>query len=272
MSSGAEWAPEGIDTRRANVARVYDYLLGGTHNFLADQDVARALLAVEPAARAMARANRAFASRAVRFLAAVGIRQFLDIGAGLPTAGNVHEVARAAAPGAKVVLADADEVAVAHGRAMLDGDAGTAIVEGDVREPAGILSHPDTRRLIDFSQPIGLLLTAVLHFIAPADQPHRIVSELAGALAPGSYLVISCATGEGKPELAAAIGKVYNRNVTRSGHGHPAADVARFFDGLELVEPGLVSVPYWRPDPPGPPADADQIWGFLAGVARKPGR
>ena len=143
MSTGeAEWAPPGVDTKRANVARVYDYWLGGSHNFLADQDAGRAIAAVDPNARMFARANRAFLGRAVRFLAATGIRQFLDIGSGIPTQGNVHEVAQQADPAARVVYADIDPVAIAHSKAILDGNENAAIIEADLREPEQILGHP----------------------------------------------------------------------------------------------------------------------------------
>ena len=165
------WVPPGVDTKRANVARVYDYWLGGRHNFLADQDVARAIAAVEPNVRVLVRANRAFLGRAVRFLAQSGIRQFLDIGSGIPTEGNVHEVAQQAAPGSRVVYADIDPVAIAHSRALLAGNADASVINGDLREPEKILANEDTRRLTDFSQPAGLLLMLVLHFIPDADDP-----------------------------------------------------------------------------------------------------
>ena len=191
--------PPGSDPQRANVARVYDYLLGGSHNFLADQDLGRAMAAVDPNIRAIARANRAFLGRAVRFLAGAGIRQFLDIGSGIPTQGNVHEVAHQADPGARVVYADLDPVAIAHSTAILADNDNAAIIEGDLRESAKILAHPASRQLIDFSQPAGLLLVAVLHFISDAEDPWRIVATLREALAPGSYLVLCHATNESGP-------------------------------------------------------------------------
>ena len=171
-----DWVPAGVDTRQANVARVYDYLLGGSHNFLADQDVARALAAVEPEIRAIAWANRRFVGRAVRFLSQAGIRQFLDIGSGIPTLGNVHEIAQAADAGARVVYVDVDPVAIAHSRTILACNAGATIIEADLREPDKILAHDQTRRLIDFTEPVGLLLAAVLHIPlwrpdSPADVP-----------------------------------------------------------------------------------------------------
>lgn len=269
MNTEPGWVPPEIDTKRANVARVYDYLLGGTHNFLADQDVARNLLAIEPASRIGMRSNRAFLARAVRFLADAGIRQFLDIGSGIPTEGNVHEIAQAAAPGAKVVYVDSDPTAIAHSQAILDGNPSAAIVPGDLREPEVILNDPVTRRLIDLSQPVGLVLAAIVHFIIDSEQARGIVSTLISHLAPGSYLVLSHGTSEGNPDLARAAETIYNRNVSSAARLRSRAEILPFFEGLELLEPGLVTTPYWRPDPPGPPADADKAWFILAGVARK---
>ncbi len=262
-----DWVPPGIDTQRANPARVYDYLLGGTHNFLADQDVGRMIAAVEPNSRAIGQANRAFLGRAVRFLAAQGIRQFLDIGSGIPTQGNVHEVAQQADPAARVVYVDVDPVAIAHSKAILAGDPNATIVSADLRDPAKILTHGTTRSLIDFSQPAGLLLIAVLHFIADEENPWRIVARLRDALAPGSYLVLCHGTEEGKPAVAHAAEQVYNRAVTTSLHMRSRAEIERFFDGFELVDPGLVDIPLWRPDADVPPG---KFWGGLVGVARKP--
>jgi SAM-dependent methyltransferase len=263
------WVPPGVDTRRANVARVYDYWLGGSHNFLADQDVARAIAAVTPTAPLIGRANRAFLSRAVRFLAGAGVSQFLDIGSGLPTQGNVHEIAQQASPGARVVYADLDPVVVAHSKAILAGNASAAIIDADLREPAKILGHEETRRLIDTSQPAGLLLVAVLHFIPDAEDPWQIVATLRDALAPGSYLVLCHGTDEGKPDVARAVSKVYNRSVATPLNLRPRAEILRFFDGFELVDPGLVFIPEWRPESPGDvPSDPGQ-YGNLVGVARK---
>ena len=247
----AEPGPPGIDTGKANIARVYDYWLGGSNNFRADQDAARAMIAIEPNIRAMARANRDFMGRAVRFLATEGgIRQFLDIGSGIPTGGNTHEVAQATAPGSRVVYADIDEVAVAHSRLLLENRPDTAVIQADVREPERILAAPQTRQLIDFSQPTGLLLAMVLHFISDADDPWAIVATLRDALAPGSFIVLSHVENEGRPEKAQAAEKVYNRSVATSVRLRSRAEILRFFDGFELLEPGLVYIPQWRPDYP----------------------
>jgi SAM-dependent methyltransferase len=270
MTDDLSWVPPGVDTKRANVARVYDYWLGGSHNFLSDQDAARALLAVEPNLRAGARANRAFLGRAVRFLAANGIRQFLDIGSGIPTERNVHEVAEQASPGAHVVYADIDEVAVAHSRAILTGNPSASVIQADLREPQKILASDTVRGLIDFSRPTGLLLNLVVHFIGDAEDPWQIVATLRDALAPGSYLVLGHGTNEAKPTVAQAAEKVYNRTITTSIHVRSRADIRRFFDGFDLVDPGLVYIPEWRPDSPEDvPEDPSKIW-LLAGVGRKP--
>jgi hypothetical protein len=271
MASEPNWIPPGVDTKRANVARVYDYLLGGTHNFAADQAVGRMITAVEPNARAIGQANRAFLRRAVSFLADSGIRQFLDIGSGIPTQGNVHEVAGQVAPGSRVVYADVDPVAIAHSTALLAGKSNAIIVEGDVREPEKILADDRVSRLIDVSQPTGLLLVAVLHFITDAENPSRIVATLRDALAPGSYLVLSHGTTEDRPSVARAAEKVYDQAVAAPLRMRSRAELLPLFDGFELLEPGLVPMPLWRPEPGDPDAAATgRFWGGLAGVARKP--
>jgi hypothetical protein len=260
----------GVDTERANVARMYDYLLGGTHNFAADRDAARALTAIVPTARDAARANRAFLGRAVRFLADAGIRQFLDIGSGVPTQGNVHEVAREVAPESRVVYVDTDPVAIAHSRSILAGDDTATIVEGDLREPEAILDHPGARRLIDFEEPVGLLLVAVVQFIRDEENPGDLVKRLTRPLVSGSCLTISHGTSD--PQSASAV-KAIRRLYTRASapaipRGH--AEISGFFDGFDLVDPGLVFVPQWRPDGPGPFTDEPERSLVYGGVGHKP--
>jgi hypothetical protein len=269
MSDEPDWVPPEVDTKRANVARVYDYLVGGSHNFLADQDLARSIVAVEPNARAGALANRAFLGRAVRFLSQAGIGQFLDIGSGIPTEGNVHEVAQQANPDARVAYADIDPVAVAHSRAILAGNPRAGVIQADLREPGKILADPGLRPLIDLGQPAGLLLVMVLHFLTDAEDPWGVVATLRDALAPGSYLVLGHATDESRPTVAQAAETVYNRSVSTGIHMRSRADILRFFDGFDLVDPGLVYIPQWRPDAPGDvPADPAKFW-VLVGVGRK---
>ncbi|MBO0820261.1 MAG: SAM-dependent methyltransferase [Nocardiopsaceae bacterium] len=272
MAADTGWVPPGTDTGKASSARVYDWWLGGDHNFLADRDAARAMIAVHPATRACARQNRAFLGRAIRYLAAeAGIRQFLDIGSGIPTARNVHQVAQEAAPGARVVYVDSDEVAVGHSRLLLEGNPDAAVVQADLRDPAAILEAHQTRRLIDFTRPAGLLLAAVLHFVPDADGPERILATLRGALAPGSYVVISHGCRDARPEIAAVAENVYGSRVSAQPALRTREQIARFFDGLTLVDPGLTWVAEWRPDDPADiPADASRDWG-LAGVARYDG-
>jgi hypothetical protein len=267
MASERDWAPPGVDTSKANIARVYDYWLGGTNNFLADQDAARALIAVEPNSRAMARANRGFLGRAVRFLAASGIRQFIDVGSGIPTARNVHEVAEEAAPGSRVVYADIDEVVVAHSRALLENNPDVSVIQADLRNPRDILDDPETRRLIDFEKPVGILLAAVLHFIPDQDDPWAIVARLRDAIVPGSYLVLSHASAEMMSEDFAKVAKkVYEGKVAASSNIRRRDSIARLFDGFDLLEPGLVWLPQWRPDNlDDVPRHPEKLW-MLAGV------
>ncbi len=265
----ASQVPAGVDPQRANIARVYDYWLGGTHNFLADQDVARAIAAVAPTAPLIGKANRAFLSRAVRFLTAAGISQFLDIGSGIPTQGNVHEVAQQASPAARVVYVDHDPVAVAHSKAILSGNPNASVINADLRSPERILDDERTRRLIDLSQPAGLLLVAVLHFIPDAEDPWRIVAALRDALVPGSYLVLCHGTDHGQPETAHAVKEVYDRGVANALHLRSHSEILRFFDGFELADPGLVFIPQWRPDSPADVPGNPAEYGNLVGVGRK---
>ena len=264
------WADAGIDPTKADIARVYDYWLGGRHNLVADREVAEAMATLDPWIPAACKANRAFLGRAVRFLAAGGIRQFLDIGSGIPTAGNVHEVAQAAAPETRVVYVDRDPVAVTMGRRLLAGNDRAAVVQADVRDLDAILGDPATGRLIDFGQPVAIMLVAVLHFVLDADEPYAIVRRLRDIAVPGSYLVVSHATSQGNQALAAAAERIYNTRAA-DGQARSRDQIAGFFGGWELAEPGLVYAPQWRPDSPGDvPADPSKYW-FLAGAARKQG-
>ena len=269
-SSETDWVSRGADTDRANTARIYDYWLGGSHNFPADRDAARTISEVEPAMPAIARANRAFLGRAVRFLAGAGIGQFLDIGSGIPTERNVHEVAQQAEPAARVAYVDVDPVAVAHGQAMLTSNPGAAMVEGDLREPDKILADSAVQRLIDFGRPAALLLIGVLHFLADADDPWRIVASLRDALAPGSYLVLGHATTAGRPGLVTGTETVCDRSVATSLHLRSRAPIFRFFEGFDLVDPGQVFVPLWRPESPADVPDDPTPFATLVGVARRP--
>jgi hypothetical protein len=259
-----------IDTTKQHPARRYNYWLGGKDNFQADRDAAEAIVSVFPHIRTAARENRAFMQRAVRFLAAeAGIRQFLDIGTGLPTANNVHEVAQRAAPESRIVYVDNDPLVLTHARALLTSspEGATAYIDADVRDPEKILTDPAVRDTLDWSQPIALLLVAVLHFVADDEDPWAVVSRLVGALPKGSYLVLSHATFDPlDPDTIAALDAA-NAGSTPPFCHRTEKEVARFFEGLDLLEPGIVSVSDWRPEP-GPRPTPAEATGYGA-VARK---
>ena len=263
-----------VNTAVPNPARIYDYLLDGKDNYPADREVAEQILAIAPVARDVVRDNRAFLSRAVRFLThEAGIRQFIDLGSGLPTQGNVHEIAQAIAPDAHVVYVDNDAMVVTHSRALLAGD-NTLAIQADLRDPDVILEDAEVRELIDFDRPIALLLMAILHFIPDDQDPLGIVGRFRDALPTGSYLALSHGTrdipvrpdmsAEEMTEMGTKVERLYQQ-TTASIVTRPRAQVERFFDGFELVPPGLVEVQLWRPDGrismlPG---------GIYGGVARK---
>jgi hypothetical protein len=263
-----------INTGVPNPARIYDYFLGGKDNFPADREVADQLLAIAPVARDVVEDNRAFLRRVVRFLTGeAGIRQFIDLGSGLPTQGNVHEIAQAISPDARVVYVDNDAMVVTHSRALLAGD-NTVAIQADLREPDDVLGHPEVQELIDFKQPIALLLMAILHFIPDDEDPVGIVARFRDALPTGSYLAISHGSrdiparpdmsAEEMAEMGAKVEQLYQL-TTASLLTRTRAQVERFFDGLELVEPGLVEIQLWRPDEQGSILPG----GFYGGVACK---
>ncbi len=272
MSTGDEyWASGGarIDTTRPHPARRYDYWLGGKDNFQADREAAEAIAAVFPHIRTAARENRAFMRRAVSHLAAeAGIRQFLDIGTGLPTANNVHDVAQGVAPESRIVYVDNDPLVLTHARALLTSSeqGATAYIDADLRDPEKILSDAAVRDTLDWSQPVALLLVAVLHFVEDNEDPYAIVRQLVSALPAGSYLVLSHATFDPlDPETIAAMNAV-NQGNKPAFSPRSLDEVSRFFDGLALLEPGIVSVADWRPEP-GPRPTPAQTTGYGA-VAR----
>ncbi|MEV8565225.1 SAM-dependent methyltransferase [Streptomyces sp. NPDC051322] len=264
------WAPQGIDLSVPSVSRIYDYYLGGSHNFEVDREAARKAMEFMPGLPKVMQANRAFMRRAVRFAVDRGITQFLDIGSGIPTFGNVHEVAQAVAPESRVVYVDHDPVAVAHSKAVLEGNDLTAVVAADLRKPQDILDSPEVGELLDLNRPVALLLVAVLHFIEDADDPSAAVVALRDALAPGSVLIVTHASYEGIPvpqeQAGGAVG-VY-KNIRNPLVMRTREEVARFFDGYELVEPGLVKMPEWRPDTPVDQEDPYAFSGYV-GVGLK---
>ncbi|MPZ28027.1 MAG: hypothetical protein GEV12_16865 [Micromonosporaceae bacterium] len=261
------WAPEAIDIERPSVARMYDYFLGGSHNFAVDREAAHQVLAIMPEVPLRAQANRAFLRRAVRFLVDAGVRQFLDIGSGIPTVGNVHEIAQQVAPAARVVYVDTDPIAVAHSQELLAGDDQTSVIQEDLRAPDRIVANPVVRDLLDFREPVAVLLVAVLHFIPDSDQPHAAVASIRDALPPGSYLALSHANIEDIDAHDREAGeRVYDRSDS-TFVSRDTAEVARFFDGFTLVEPGLVWAPLWRPDPGSNTTGAEQSI-MLSGMGR----
>jgi S-adenosyl methyltransferase len=260
---------------RPHPARVYDYLLGGKDNFAADRAAAQAGLAANPNSRIPPRENRAFLRRVVRYLAGeAGITQFLDIGTGIPTSPNVHEIAQDLNPQARVVYVDNDPIVLAHARALLtSGPAGrTAYLDADVRDVGKILNSADLRQTLDLTQPVALLLIAVMHFVGDDDDPWGVAARLLAELPAGSYLALSHLTGDFDPAAWEGVAAVYRRSgVTMQVR--PLAAVERFFSGLDVLDPGVVSLPKWRPDAvdigqPEQPTDAAvSVYG---GVGRKP--
>ncbi len=267
--TGGTVVPTGIDTTIPSTARMYDFWLGGKDHFAVDRMAALKVSEAAPEIKMMALENRKFLRRAVRYLAAeAGVAQFLDIGTGLPTQGNVHQVAQQVNADARVVYVDNDPMVLAHSRALKTGG-NTAVIEADLRDPAAILNHHRTLELIDFRQPLAVLLVAVLHFIGEDDDPYAIVGSICEALPPGSYLVISHATGGIlSGDSAGKVAEHYKKNVAQGSTLRDLDEIVRFFTGFELVEPGLVQVPYWHPDDPEPP-DAGNVW-ILGAVGRKP--
>jgi hypothetical protein len=264
-------APE-IDVTRPHPARIYDYMLGGKNHFAADRAVADQVLATLPM-RTSAREIRAFLGRAVRYLAReAGIRQFLDIGSGLPATGNVHEVAQAVAPQSRVVYVDNDPLVLVHARALLASSpqGRTGYIQADLRDPAAILDNPVTTDTLNFSRPVALVLSAVLHFLSDADDPAGILATLLGALPPGSYLVASHSTTEHLPpdEAEAALRAYRAPGITLQLRD--SGDFARLaFKGLDLVPPGVVVVSDWRPTANGPRPSPAEVNAY-GGVGRKP--
>lgn len=271
MNRRPPWAPDEIDIERPSAARMYDYFLGGSNNFAADRKLAQEYLRVLPDMPAIARAQRAVLHRAVRYLGEAGVDQFLDLGSGMPTVGNVHEIAQQANPGARVVYVDVDPVAAAHGRALLSSTPHAGVVLADVRDPAYVLSHPVTRELLDFSRPIGVLMIAVLHFLPDRDDPIGLIGRYRDATVPGSYLAITHATSDYQPEMARRAEEVYQRASHQIVY-RSKREIAALLAGYELVEPGLVDLIHWRPDPDPAPdplgGDVKRYSGYAA-VGRK---
>jgi hypothetical protein len=255
----------GVDMTKPSTARIYDVLLGGKDNFEVDRAAAQVAIEASPDVPRAARENRAFLGRAVRFAIRAGIRQFIDLGTGLPTQGHVHEVAHALAPDARVVYIDNDPIVLTHARALLPAAETTAVVQADVREPESVLSHPTVRARIDFGLPVAVLMVAVLQF-ATDTETEKAVSAFREAIVPGSYLIVSHTTTEGHPEVGEQARRAWNDTETKI-QSRTRAQVQALFDGFDLIEPGVVWVPQWRPDNPMS-ARTGTRWMY-AGVGRR---
>jgi hypothetical protein len=264
-----DWVPEGIDTGKPSTARIYDYWLGGTHNFAVDREIARKVTEAIPDTALMMQANRAFLRRAVGFLIDQGVRQFLDLGSGIPTLGNVHEVAQKAAAEARVVYVDIDPVAVAHSRHILAGNANAAVLGDDLRNVESVLASEEVSRLLDLDQPVAVLMLAVLHFVPDADDPAGIVARFRDNLAPGSYLALSHGSQEGMRREVAEVGREQFTRTSTPFVDRDRAEVTSFFDGFDLVDPGIVWSVEWRPEHPDEVGDRPERSATYVGVGRK---
>jgi hypothetical protein len=262
------WIPGDVSLERPSTARIYDFWLGGYHNFEADRKIGQAMADVYPDIRLTAQVNRAFLRRAVRFLVEQGIEQILDLGSGIPTVGNVHQVAQAINPNVRVAYVDIDPVAVAHSRAMLADNPLAVAILADVREPEVVLDNAEVRALLDWKEPLAVLMVAVLHYVHDDEEARRAVKVLREASAAGSYLVIAHVTegyeAPGQVKLRQLFGQA-SKAVRRS-----RAKVEGFFEGYEIVDPGLVYAPLWRPDGPDDTfLDEPERAFALAGVGRQ---
>ncbi|GAA2795568.1 SAM-dependent methyltransferase [Saccharopolyspora taberi] len=266
--SDSPWWASGVDLTKPSSARVYDVHLGGSHNFEVDREVAEAASRLMPTLPAVLRANRSFLRRAVQFLARAGITQFLDLGSGIPTVGNVHEIAQQANPGSRVVYVDNDLVAVAHSRTLLEGNERATAIRADLRYPDEVLGHPEVGQMLDLREPVAVLLFAVLHFVDDEDDPAGIVARYVEQVVPGSYVAISHACSDGVPESTLRAAELYSARIG-GFHMRPWSRIESFFSGLVLVEPGLVDLTEWRPDSRERPA-GEKLGTGPGGVGRKP--
>jgi S-adenosyl methyltransferase len=265
------WIPQGVDISVPNMARTYDYLLGGAHNFAVDRELAEQVGRIMPDARSMARVSRAFLARCVRFMVGQGIRQFLDIGSGIPTVANVHEVAQGIAPECRVVYVDKDPIAVAHSELMLADNDDARIVHADMRDPESILDNPETRGLLDFDRPIGVLALMMLHWLPDEADPWKLMTRYRDALAPGSYLAVTHVTADGNEPGVTEVTDLIKESRSADQLTERSYDqVLDLFGDFELVEPGLVGCPAWRPTGPGDMSETPEANTMIyGGVGRK---
>jgi S-adenosyl methyltransferase len=268
-------APPGVDPSVPSPARIYDYMLGGRYNFRADREVADRAMAAVPELRDIVLANRGFHGRAARWMAGQGVAQFIDIGSGLPTVRNTHETVRRVVPRARVAYVDVDPMVAAYADELLTDPDRTRVIVADARDPDSVVSHPEMRDLIDFDQPFGFLITGVLHFVSGESDPWRIMSRYMSALAPGSYLALSHATDDKAPPRSVQAGREEYASASEQMHFRSKAEVARFFDGLDLVppytgaRPGLAYLGEWGAEDPLLADSEGSRWGYC-GVARRP--
>jgi SAM-dependent methyltransferase len=263
-----ETAPRGIDPSVPSPARIYDAMLGGKDNYAADREVVRLLTAMYPYAPDTAQENRAWLGRAVRYLAEeAGVRQFLDIGAGLPTRENVHQVAQAVDPDCRVVYVDNDPIVMTHGRALLVGTENVTIMEGDLANVGDILER--AREVLDFTRPVAVLLSAVLHFFTDEQDPYPLVAEIHAALPSGGHLALSHGTSDIERDNSEAVADAYSQRASSALFLRDRAQVTAFFEGFELVDPGVVHAGHWRPLPGVEPRPVEQA-PVYAGVGRRP--
>ena len=246
--SRPEWAPAGINLDQPSSARVWDYFLGGSHNFEVDRRVAEQAIAFKPDMPDLARQVRMFLHRAVRTAAEAGIDQYVDIGAGMPTMGPVHETARELVPASRVVYVDHDPVAVAHGRALLADDPDAVFIQADARAPESILDHPEVRTLIDFDRPVAVLLCSLLHFVSDEDDPRALVATLRDAMAPDSHLIVQHASHDGQSGDIIKMLQMWNTNSPEPMYWRTRDEIESLFEGFAILEPGVVQLPLWRPD------------------------
>jgi hypothetical protein len=260
---------DGIDPQRPSAARVYDFLLGGTHNFASDRAAAAAALQAYPQGTAVARSNRAFMRRAVIATANAGVDQYLDLGSGIPTVGNVHDIARTVHPQARVVYVDFDPIAVLHSRSILGDDPHSAVLQADLTVPDSILTHPSVCSLLDFTRPVCVLAVAVAHFVADTDALVQALNRYRDAVCPGSYLVVSHFTDEASPQDAERARQVYNR-TTFPLVARGRQELRELLDGWELLDPGVTASGDWHPAPDDPHIDELASRSVIVALARKP--
>ncbi|MDH2424688.1 SAM-dependent methyltransferase [Sphaerisporangium sp. TRM90804] len=269
MSDDVRRTGASLDTTVPNIARVHDYFLGGKDNFAADRAAAEEILAIAPEIRIMAREALEFQARVVKYLVGEGVTQFVNIGSGIPNKRNTHQIAHALTPDARVVYAARDPVVLSHSRALLATDERIGVVDGDIMHPVELVADPVVRRLIDRERPVAVLITSALQYLPDEDDPFKRVAELRDWMGPGSHLVIVHAVFDSRPEVAGPIGDVYRRVLNRPEKAdRTLSQVRGFFDGMDLVEPGLVYIRQWRPENPLNVHRPEKIW-LAGGVARK---